>query len=101
MSGAPSPSNPEQISLAHSVCIKGQFRSPRTRELVLMLICEFVFVLVYNKCDVQAKQQYEREQRRKELKRQRGEDTWILPEVNQRLQEIQNVRYSFFFMKRW
>ncbi|KAM4742491.1 CWF19-like protein 2 [Anableps anableps] len=36
-----------------------------------------------------AKQQYEREERRKELKRQRGEDTWILPEVDQRLQQIE------------
>ncbi|XP_022051604.1 CWF19-like protein 2 [Acanthochromis polyacanthus] len=35
-----------------------------------------------------AKQQYEREERRKELKRQRGEDTWMLPEINQRLQQI-------------
>ncbi|KAM6931745.1 CWF19-like protein 2 [Lycodopsis pacificus] len=36
-----------------------------------------------------AKQQYEKEERRKELKRQRGEDTWMLPEINQRLQEIE------------
>uniref|UniRef100_A0A8C6KHT0 CWF19 like cell cycle control factor 2 n=1 Tax=Nothobranchius furzeri TaxID=105023 RepID=A0A8C6KHT0_NOTFU len=36
-----------------------------------------------------AKQQYEKEERRKELKRLRGEDTWILPEVNQRLQQIE------------
>ncbi|XP_032446574.1 CWF19-like protein 2 isoform X1 [Xiphophorus hellerii] len=36
-----------------------------------------------------AKQQYEREERRKELKRQRGEDTWILPEVDQRLQQME------------
>uniref|UniRef100_A0A8C7ZG61 CWF19-like protein 2 n=1 Tax=Oryzias sinensis TaxID=183150 RepID=A0A8C7ZG61_9TELE len=35
-----------------------------------------------------AKQQYEKEERRKELKRQRGEDTWILPEVNQRLEQL-------------
>uniref|UniRef100_A0A3Q1BXB4 CWF19-like protein 2 n=1 Tax=Amphiprion ocellaris TaxID=80972 RepID=A0A3Q1BXB4_AMPOC len=35
-----------------------------------------------------AKQQYEREERRKELKRQRGEDTWMLPEINQRLQQM-------------
>ncbi|XP_058490698.1 CWF19-like protein 2 [Solea solea] len=35
-----------------------------------------------------AKQQYEREERKKELKRQRGEDTWMLPEVNERLQHI-------------
>nr|XP_019944229.1 PREDICTED: CWF19-like protein 2 [Paralichthys olivaceus] len=38
----------------------------------------------------QAKQKYEREERKKELKRLRGEDTWMLPEVNQRLQEIQD-----------
>ncbi|XP_039987654.1 CWF19-like protein 2 [Xiphias gladius] len=36
-----------------------------------------------------AKQQYDREEKRKELKRQRGEDTWMLPEVNQRLQQIE------------
>ncbi|XP_056139569.1 CWF19-like protein 2 [Lampris incognitus] len=36
-----------------------------------------------------AKQQYEKEEKRKELKRQRGEDTWMLPEVNQRLQQIE------------
>ncbi|XP_029373303.1 CWF19-like protein 2 isoform X1 [Echeneis naucrates] len=36
-----------------------------------------------------AKQQYESEERRKELKRQRGEDTWILPEINERLQQIE------------
>lgn len=41
---------------------------------------------------VKAKQRYEREERRKELKRQRGEDTWMLPEVDQRLQEIEEVR---------
>ncbi|KAM8853493.1 CWF19-like protein 2 [Synchiropus picturatus] len=35
-----------------------------------------------------AKQQFEREERRKELKRQRGEDTWMLPEVDQRLQQL-------------
>ncbi|XP_037123869.1 CWF19-like protein 2 [Syngnathus acus] len=37
-----------------------------------------------------AKQQYEREERRKELKRQRGEDTWMLPEITDRLKEIEN-----------
>ncbi|XP_040047620.2 CWF19-like protein 2 isoform X1 [Gasterosteus aculeatus] len=36
-----------------------------------------------------AKQQYDKEERRKELKRLRGEDTWMLPEINQRLQEIE------------
>ncbi|KAM9733173.1 CWF19-like protein 2 isoform 1-T1 [Menidia menidia] len=36
-----------------------------------------------------AKEQYEKEERKKELKRQRGEDTWILPEVDQRLQQIE------------
>lgn len=41
---------------------------------------------------VKAKQRYEREERRKELKRQRGEDTWMLPEVDQRLQEMEDVR---------
>ncbi|KAL7401219.1 hypothetical protein ABVT39_025035 [Epinephelus coioides] len=37
-----------------------------------------------------AKQRFEKAERRKELKRQRGEDTWMLPEVNQRLQEIED-----------
>ncbi|XP_019741428.1 CWF19-like protein 2 [Hippocampus comes] len=37
-----------------------------------------------------AKQQYEREERRKELKRQRGEDTWMLPEVTDRLKELED-----------
>lgn len=54
---------------------------------------------MYNNCNVQAKQKYEQEERKKELKRQRGEDTWILPEVNQRLQEIQDVRCIFFYHK--
>ncbi|XP_061775241.1 CWF19-like protein 2 isoform X2 [Nerophis ophidion] len=37
----------------------------------------------------QAKRGYEKEERRKELKRQRGEDTWMLPQVTDRLQEIE------------
>ncbi|KAM7413215.1 hypothetical protein PAMA_020540 [Pampus argenteus] len=37
-----------------------------------------------------AKQKYERQEKKKELKRQRGEDTWMLPEINQRLQEIED-----------
>lgn len=45
---------------------------------------------------VKAKQRYEREERRKELKRQRGEDTWMLPEVDQRLQEMEEVRKCFY-----
>ncbi|KAJ3591038.1 hypothetical protein NHX12_008985 [Muraenolepis orangiensis] len=36
-----------------------------------------------------AKQEYEREEKKKELKRLRGEDTWMLPELNQRLQQIE------------
>ncbi|XP_076002698.1 CWF19-like protein 2 isoform X2 [Genypterus blacodes] len=36
----------------------------------------------------EARQQYEREEKKMELKRRRGEDTWILPEVNQRLQQM-------------
>ncbi|KAM8904865.1 CWF19-like protein 2 isoform 2-T2 [Spinachia spinachia] len=35
-----------------------------------------------------AKQQYDKEEKKKELKRLRGEDTWMLPEINDRLQEI-------------
>lgn len=42
-------------------------------------------------CVFKAKQRYERDERRKELKRQRGEDTWMLPEIDQRLQEIEEV----------
>lgn len=42
--------------------------------------------------NVKAKLRYEREERRKELKRQRGEDTWMLPEIDQRLQEMEDVR---------
>ncbi|XP_037316076.2 CWF19-like protein 2 isoform X2 [Pungitius pungitius] len=38
-----------------------------------------------------AKQQYDKEEKRKELKRLRGEDTWMLPEINQRLQDIEEV----------
>lgn len=63
---------------------------------VLVFIYELAFILVFNDWDVQAQQQYEREERKKELKRQRGEDTWMLPEVNERLQELQDVRYIFF-----
>ncbi|CAL8361570.1 unnamed protein product [Merluccius merluccius] len=36
-----------------------------------------------------AKQHYESEEKKKELKRLRGEDTWMLPELNQRLQQIE------------
>lgn len=44
---------------------------------------------------MQAKKQYEREEKRNELKRQRGEDTWMLPEINLRLQQLDEVRYNF------
>ncbi|CAI5773263.1 2 isoform X1 [Podarcis lilfordi] len=36
----------------------------------------------------QAKVDYEKEERRKELKRLRGEDTWMLSDVNERLEEL-------------
>ncbi|XP_061484667.1 CWF19-like protein 2 isoform X2 [Rhineura floridana] len=36
----------------------------------------------------QAKADYEKEERRKELKRLRGEDMWMLPDVNERLEEL-------------
>uniref|UniRef100_A0A6Q2XP38 CWF19-like protein 2 n=1 Tax=Esox lucius TaxID=8010 RepID=A0A6Q2XP38_ESOLU len=36
-----------------------------------------------------AKQQYEKEEKKKELKRQKGEDTWMLPEVDLRLQQLE------------
>ncbi|XP_041919607.1 CWF19-like protein 2 [Alosa sapidissima] len=35
-----------------------------------------------------AKEKYEQEERRKELKRARGEDTWMLPDVDHRLQQL-------------
>lgn len=40
----------------------------------------------------QAKEKYEQEERRKELKRARGEDTWMLPDVDLRLQQLDQVR---------
>uniref|UniRef100_A0A8C2X408 CWF19-like protein 2 n=1 Tax=Cyclopterus lumpus TaxID=8103 RepID=A0A8C2X408_CYCLU len=51
-------------------------------------ICAY-FPFCYFLCVIQAKQQYEKGERKKELKRQRGEDTWMLPEINQRLQDIE------------
>ncbi|XP_006887350.1 PREDICTED: CWF19-like protein 2-like [Elephantulus edwardii] len=36
----------------------------------------------------QAKADYEKEERRKELKRLRGEDTWMLPDVNKRIEQF-------------
>ncbi|XP_037746030.1 CWF19-like protein 2 isoform X1 [Chelonia mydas] len=38
---------------------------------------------------VQAKADYEKDKRRKELKRLRGEDTWMLPDVNKRVEELE------------
>uniref|UniRef100_A0A7N6ACE8 CWF19-like protein 2 n=1 Tax=Anabas testudineus TaxID=64144 RepID=A0A7N6ACE8_ANATE len=46
-----------------------------------------------------AKKQYEREESRKALKRQRGEDTWMLPEIDQRLQQLEEVSYYFSSLK--
>ncbi|XP_026233453.1 CWF19-like protein 2 isoform X2 [Anabas testudineus] len=37
----------------------------------------------------EALEKYEREESRKALKRQRGEDTWMLPEIDQRLQQLE------------
>lgn len=56
-------------------------------------------ILVFNCLYFQAKQQFEKEERRKELKRLRGEDTWMLPDVNQRLQQIEEVSCSFCHLK--
>ena len=50
---------------------------------------------------VQAKQHYESEEKKKELKRLRGEDTWMLPELNQRLQQIEQVRCCFCLWSRY
>ncbi|XP_060035776.1 CWF19-like protein 2 isoform X2 [Erinaceus europaeus] len=36
----------------------------------------------------QAKANFEKEERRKELKRLRGEDTWMLPDVNERIEQL-------------
>ncbi|XP_014640686.1 PREDICTED: CWF19-like protein 2 isoform X1 [Ceratotherium simum simum] len=36
----------------------------------------------------QAKANFEKEERRKELKRLRGEDTWMLPDVNERIEQF-------------
>ncbi|XP_030633040.1 CWF19-like protein 2 [Chanos chanos] len=36
----------------------------------------------------QAKQKYEEEEQRKALRKARGEDTWMLPDVDQRLQQL-------------
>ncbi|KAJ8368058.1 hypothetical protein SKAU_G00080860 [Synaphobranchus kaupii] len=36
----------------------------------------------------EAKEKYEREEQKEELKRARGEDTWMLPEVDLRLQQL-------------
>uniref|UniRef100_A0A452TU81 CWF19-like protein 2 n=1 Tax=Ursus maritimus TaxID=29073 RepID=A0A452TU81_URSMA len=36
----------------------------------------------------QAKVNFEKEERRKELKRVRGEDTWMLPDVNERIEQF-------------
>uniref|UniRef100_A0A8C3W7R5 CWF19-like protein 2 n=1 Tax=Catagonus wagneri TaxID=51154 RepID=A0A8C3W7R5_9CETA len=36
----------------------------------------------------QAKADFEKEERRKELKRLRGEETWMLPDVNERVEQI-------------
>lgn len=36
----------------------------------------------------QAKANFEKEERRKELKRLRGEETWMLPDVNERVEQI-------------
>ncbi|CAB1348181.1 unnamed protein product [Coregonus sp. 'balchen'] len=50
-----------------------------------------------------AKQQYEKEEKRKELKRQRGEDTWMLPEVDLRLQQLEQrdewMTFDFLTMR--
>lgn len=61
--------------------------------LLLQPMCTFIFNNAFFHHVLQAKQQYEKEEKRKELKRQRGEDTLMLPEINQRLQEIKEVGY--------
>lgn len=41
---------------------------------------------------LQAKAKYEKDQRRKELAKQRGEDTWMLDSINTRVDQEQRVR---------
>lgn len=48
---------------------------------------------------MQAKQKYEKEERKKELKRLRGEGTWILPDVEQKLQQMEEVSFIFLLRK--
>lgn len=104
MSVLSSPLQPEQnvynfnvVCSSNMFTPRGGLESPINCYCVVMLIYALVFICIYNNCDVQAKQQYELEERKKELKRQRGEDTWMLPEINQRLHEIQDVIYIVFF----
>ena len=40
---------------------------------------------------LQAKQKYEKDEHRKELAKQRGEDKWMLPSVEQRLEQEKKV----------
>ncbi|KAL8191048.1 UNVERIFIED_CONTAM: hypothetical protein K2H54_066964, partial [Gekko kuhli] len=52
-------------------------------------MCMF-FMLVIKLCiSDQAKADYEKEQRHQELKRLRGEDTWMLSDVNARVEELE------------
>lgn len=44
----------------------------------------------------QAKINFEKEERRKELKRVRGEDTWMLPDVNERIEQFSQVNTNRF-----
>lgn len=87
-----------QMSIKH-LCLKwpkqrgkpGAFHSVGTLKEELAHHYYF-FCSICCHCYFKAKQRYEREEKRKELKRQRGEDTWMLPEIDQRLQEIEEVR---------
>lgn len=38
-----------------------------------------------------AQAKYEKEEKQKQLKRLRGEDTWMLPDVNERIDELSEV----------
>ncbi|MGH0174592.1 UNVERIFIED_CONTAM: hypothetical protein FKN15_008913 [Acipenser sinensis] len=42
-----------------------------------------------------AKEEYEKAERRKELKRARGEDTWMLPDVDLRLKELEEAKEEY------
>lgn len=53
-------------------------------------------LLIFRFSLFQAKANFEKEERRKELKRLRGEDTWMLPDVNERIEQFSQVNTNRF-----